>query len=170
MAGSIPASRCAGSSAAIRTPTAREPSGFEDGLTNPRVGGAVPDNAEQFVYVQPGDDEPDWCVHGSYLAYRKIRRRLTQFFKLDDAGRAAVFGIDARTGQRLPGAKPHAHAQKINPRREGHRDLFGRIDTDRRFLRRPYFFDDGTRRRRRRTARRPPYELRAARADRSGRC
>ena len=124
-------------------PDSREPSGFEDGLTNPRVGGAVPDNAEQFVYVQPGDDEPDWCVHGSYLAYRKIRRRLTQFFKLDDAGRAAVFGIDARTGQRLPGAKPHAHAQKINPRREGHRDLFGRIDTDRRFLRRPYFFDDG---------------------------
>jgi deferrochelatase/peroxidase EfeB len=123
-------------------PDSREPSGFEDGISNPKTG-ATAESAESFVYVGPGDEEPSWCLDGTYLAYRKIRRRLASFFKLDDQGRAAVFGIDARTGARLPDAKPHAHAQKINPKRDNHRDLFGRVDVDRRFIRRPYFFDDG---------------------------
>lgn len=123
-------------------PDSREPSGFEDGLSNPKAGASA-ERAEDFVYVQRGDDEPDWCLNGSYLAYRKIRRRLANFFRLDDPARAAVFGVEARTGQRLVDAKPHAHAQKINPKRDNHRDLFGQADTDRRFVRRPYFFDDG---------------------------
>jgi deferrochelatase/peroxidase EfeB len=31
----------------------------------------------------------------------------------------------------------------MNPKREGHIDLFGMQDKQRRFLRRPYFFNDG---------------------------
>ncbi|HEY0312919.1 MAG TPA: Dyp-type peroxidase [Allosphingosinicella sp.] len=123
-------------------PDSREPSGFEDGISNPKAGASA-ESAESFVYVGKQDDEPSWCLDGTYLAYRKIRRRLRSFFKLDDDRRAAVFGIDAATGERLPDAAPHAHAQKINPKRANHRDLFGQVDVERRFIRRPYFFDDG---------------------------
>jgi deferrochelatase/peroxidase EfeB len=122
-------------------PDSREPSGFEDGISNPKIG--IASEAEDFVYVHPGDDEPDWCHHGTYLAYRKIRRGLGDFFKLSKTDQAAVFGVDPKTGTRLRAASAHAHAQKMNPKRPGHHDLFGFADTDRRFLRRPYFFDDG---------------------------
>lgn len=123
-------------------PDSREPSGFEDGLTNPH--GGPPDfEMEGLVWVRPEDDEPAWCVDGTYLAYRKIRRRLGRFFKLGDPERAEVFGVERVSGTRLPGAAPCAHAPKINPRRPNHVDLFGMADTDRRFLRRPYFFNDG---------------------------
>ncbi len=122
-------------------PDSREPSGFEDGLSNPH-GGPPAFEMEKLVYVRPEDDEPAWCLDGTYLAYRKIRRRLADFFKLADAQRAAVFGVDAKTGNRLPNAAAHAHAPKINPRRN-HPDLFGTMDNERRFLRRPYFFNDG---------------------------
>jgi deferrochelatase/peroxidase EfeB len=122
-------------------PDSREPSGFEDGISNPR--NLPPDYPMQgFVYVRGDDDEPAWCVDGTYLAYRKIRRRLAAFFKLDDEDRAQVFGVDARTGTRTPGAAACSHSQKINPHRN-HPDLFGMSDEERRFLRRPYFFDDG---------------------------
>jgi deferrochelatase/peroxidase EfeB len=123
-------------------PDSREPSGFVDGISNPKIG-APTEAAEDFVYVHPGDDEPDWCHHGTYLAYRKIRRGLGDFFKLSETDQAAVFGVDPETGIRIGGAPAAAHAEKMNPRRPGHSDLFGIADTDRRFLRRPYFFDEG---------------------------
>jgi deferrochelatase/peroxidase EfeB len=122
-------------------PDNREPSGFEDGLSNPRD---LPPNSpmKRFVYVRPGDPEPRWCINGTYLAYRKIRRRLARFFKLQVPDREAMFGVERTTGTRLPNPSPHAHAPKINPRRPD-ADLFGTMDDTRRFLRRPYFFDDG---------------------------
>jgi deferrochelatase/peroxidase EfeB len=121
-------------------PDSREPSGFEDGISNPKVG--IASEAEDLVYVHLGDDEPDWCHHGTYLAYRKIRRGLADFFKLSKPDQAAVFGVNRKTGTRLKNPNPHAHAPKMNPRRTG-LDLFGTADAERRFLRRPYFFDDG---------------------------
>lgn len=123
-------------------PDSREPSGFEDGISNPR---ALPpdDYMRRSVYVHEGDQEPAWCVGGSYLGYRKIRRRLARFFELPMKGREEVFGVDGRSGTRLPSGNHHAaHAQKMNPKRPGP-DLFGAMDESRRFLRRPYFFNDG---------------------------
>lgn len=122
-------------------PDNREPSGFEDGLTNPRD---VPPDYEmrRFVYVRDGDGEPAWCTDGTYLGYRKIGRRTARFFELKMREREAVFGVERLTGERLKRPNPHAHAPKINPRRD-HPDLFGFMDISRRFLRRPYFFNDG---------------------------
>ena len=136
-------------------PDSREPSGFEDGISNPPD---KPPNYEmrKFVYVQNDDGEPHWCVAGSYLAYRKIRRRLAGFFKLDHyrkdlkrSGQEAVFGVYKQTGLRVdakgrpnPNITPTSHAEKMNPRRTT-TDLFGIRDQSRRFLRRPYFFNDG---------------------------
>lgn len=123
-------------------PDSREPSGFEDGISNPRDGsGTSP--MHEFVYVRAEDGEPAWCTNGTYLAYRKIRRRMKLFFKLSPQDQEAVFGVEKKTGERLKRHEAHAHAAKINPRRENHRDLFDMSDLHRRFLRRPYFFDDG---------------------------
>lgn len=96
-----------------------------------------------FVYVTDTDCEPDWCIGGTYLAYRKIRRRMKQFFALKPSDQEAIFGVDKQTGVRLKAFPADAHAAKMNPRRANHRDLFNREDLSRRFLRRPYFFDDG---------------------------
>lgn len=123
-------------------PDSKEPSGFEDGISNPRD--LSPDSQMwNRVYVAAGDEEPSWCVNGTYLAYRKIRRYLAPFFALKEAGREAVFGVDDTSGQRLSKAASDAHAQKMNPRRPNHFDLFGKADDERRFFRRPYFYDDG---------------------------
>jgi deferrochelatase/peroxidase EfeB len=134
-------------------PDSREPSGFEDGISNPRD---VPPNhrspkiryrestspMHHFVYIQPGDPEPDWCINGTYLGYRKIRRRLSLFFHLSKRGREEVFGVKTKTGTRLRSPPADSHAPKMNPRRK-HPDFVGIHDSSRRMLRRPYFFDDG---------------------------
>jgi deferrochelatase/peroxidase EfeB len=122
-------------------PDSREPSGFEDGLSNPRD--LPPDYPmRHFVYVHPEDNEPDWCTNGTYLGYRKIRRRMAKFFELNLQQREAVFGVERVTGERLTAPLPHSHAPKINPHRD-RPDLFGIMDKTRRILRRPYFFNDG---------------------------
>lgn len=125
-------------------PDNREPSGFEDGLTNPRYtqDPNASDAMHRFVYVRRADGEPDWCTNGTYLAYRKVRRQLRGFFKLSDAGREAVFGVHRTTGIRHDHAAPSSHSPKMNPRRT-EADLFGAHDDSRRFLRRPYFFTEG---------------------------
>ncbi|MCA1441980.1 Dyp-type peroxidase [Ensifer sp. IC4062] len=124
-------------------PDSREPSGFEDGISNPKGS-----ELHRLVYVRDGDGEPDWCTGGTYLAYRKIRRRLRNFFGLKEEGQQeAVFGVDKQTGERFPPSVlktiRDAHAAKMNPRRPNHTDLFGIGDLERQILRRPYFFDDG---------------------------
>lgn len=122
-------------------PDSREPSGFEDGLSNPKD--LPPDYPmRHFVYVHQEDNEPDWCTNGTYLGYRKIRRRMAKFFELNMKDREAVFGVDRVSGERLAAPAAHSHAPKINPRRD-HPDLFGIKDESRRILRRPYFFNDG---------------------------
>jgi deferrochelatase/peroxidase EfeB len=125
-------------------PDSREPSGFEDGLTNPRDLSTRDRerSMHELVYVRADDDEPAWCVNGTYLAYRKIRRRMAGFFQLSAEQQTAVFGVDKTTGERVEPHSARAHSQKMNARREGV-DLFGVDDLSRRFLRRPYFFNDG---------------------------
>lgn len=123
-------------------PDSREPSGFEDGISNPRnLSPAMQMN--RLVYVTSADNEPGWCVDGTYLAYRKIRRRMASFFEKSLAEQEKVFGVEKSSGLRKLSMPDHAHAQKMNPRRRNHRDLFGKEDEERRFLRRPYFFNDG---------------------------
>jgi deferrochelatase/peroxidase EfeB len=74
-------------------PDSREPSGFEDGLTNPRHG--KPDSEMYgLVYVTGADEEPAWCVGGTYLAYRKVRRRMAGFFALSGERQQQVIGVD----------------------------------------------------------------------------
>lgn len=120
-------------------PDSREPSGFEDGISNPRVHAA---GFASHVFVQPGDPEPPWCVGGAYLAYRKVQRRLRAFFQRSDADRERVFGVERTSGDRHANAAQAAHSSKMNPRRSGP-DFTGTLDEARRFLRRPYFYDDG---------------------------
>ena len=122
-------------------PDAHEPSGFEDGSSNPR--GSAPDSdMHRAVYIQPGDDEPAWCAGGTYLAYRKIQRRMREFFKLNNLDQEEVFGTHKNTGRRLDAPPPCSHAFKLNPRRNVP-DLMGLLDNERPILRRPYFYDDG---------------------------
>jgi deferrochelatase/peroxidase EfeB len=122
-------------------PDTREPGGFEDGSSNPR-GGAPNSSMNRFVYIDQGDDEPEWCEHGTYLAYRKIQRRLSKFFTLTLKEQEALMGADKGTGDRISGAPPPCHKYKMNPKRKM-LDLFGLNDDDRQILRRPYFYDDG---------------------------
>lgn len=122
-------------------PDNREPSGFEDGLTNPTD--QTPQHLlRHLVYVQPTDGEPDWCVNGTYLGYRKVQRQLRHFFQLSDAQREAVFGTHRTTGNRLSNPSKSSHSMKMNPKRPTP-DLFGILEESRRFYRRPYFYDDG---------------------------
>lgn len=120
-------------------PDNREPSGFEDGISNPT---AHQNETNSFVFVSPVDGEPDWCVDGTYLGYRKIRRRMKDFFALRPLQRERVFGVHRTSGERLTDAPPSAHTQKMNPRRPGP-DFMGIHDLSRRMVRRPYFFSEG---------------------------
>jgi len=48
----------------------REFLGFDDGIDNISM---REDELESLVYINEADNEPDWCVNGTYLVYRKIR-------------------------------------------------------------------------------------------------
>jgi deferrochelatase/peroxidase EfeB len=122
-------------------PDSREPSGFEDGITNPKNLRSER-QIDEFVYVRAGDTEPDWCVDGTYLAYRKIRRRMAEFFRMPMADREAVFGVDRVSGIRHNHPPQSSHGPKMNPRRPDP-DFMDVLDASRHFLRRPYFFNDG---------------------------
>lgn len=122
-------------------PDSREPSGFEDGSSNPRDS-KVDSPMHRFVYVDEGDDEPDWCMRGTYLAYRKIQRRLKDFFRLNLDQQQQIIGVDKDTGKAIAEMPKNCHKFKMNPGRD-HPDLFGIMDDDRQILRRPYFYDDG---------------------------
>jgi deferrochelatase/peroxidase EfeB len=122
-------------------PDSREPGGFEDGSSNPK-GGGPNSPMDHFVYIRKEDDEPDWCVDGTYLGYRKIQRRLARFFELDIEHQQNLMGAYKDTGDLLPCAPPQSHKCKVNPRR-AKPDLFDIKDEDRQIVRRPYFYDDG---------------------------
>lgn len=122
-------------------PDSREPGGFEDGSSNP-LDAERDSPMHHFVYVREKDEEPDWCIHGTYLGYRKIQRRLRAFFKLDKHQQDEIMGADRNTGEPIAGMPAHCHKFKMNPRRD-EPDLLGIKDDQRQILRRPYFYDDG---------------------------
>jgi deferrochelatase/peroxidase EfeB len=148
-------------------PDKREFLRFDDGIEN--LSNSTPErDLDRLVYVQAGDDEPPWCVGGSYLVYRKIRENLPLWERLDaDAGvrerlqeqvigRRKKSGLPLSRGRTGPGnltpvypdptddadGPVNAHIRKVQPRRPVP-DMFGGSDLDRRFLRRPYPYFDG---------------------------
>ena len=148
-------------------PDKREFLRFNDGIENLR-NDTDERTLDQRVYVHPGDDEPEWCVDGSYLVYRKIRENLPAWEHLG-TNRAEQERIqEAMIGRRKSDGKPlsrqcagahemtpvysdpkdprdgplNAHIRKVQPRRRG-ADIFGGNDLDRRFLRRAYPYFSG---------------------------
>jgi deferrochelatase/peroxidase EfeB len=134
---------------------------FDDGIQNLQMS---PRELRRLVYVDEADHEPDWCLHGSYLVYRKIRERMPVWEVLDaqPERQEAMIGRKKLTGKPLSrqceghdGMIPvypdptdaadgplEAHIRKVQPRRPVP-DLFGLNDLERQFLRRPYPFFDG---------------------------
>jgi len=134
---------------------------FDDGIENLR-NDSDERNLDAHVYVGPSDGEPEWCVNGSYLVYRKIRENVRAWDRMEHHDQSQMIGRDRKTSAPLsrertgprgmtpvyahPGdAKDgpfNAHIRKVQPRRTG-TDLFGEQDLSRRFLRRPYPFFEG---------------------------
>ena len=132
---------------------------FDDGIENLQVD---PQELRRLVYVDESDNEPAWCINGAYLVYRKIRENMPVWEGLGVPEQERMIGRKKETGKPLsrdPSGKDdmtpvfpdptddslcplNAHIRKVQPRRSG-RDLFGRNDLERRFLRRPYPFFDG---------------------------
>ena len=132
---------------------------FDDGIDNVHMGA---DDLHRFVYVEETDHEPSWCLHGSYLVYRKIREDMPRWEALKEARQEEHIGRHKESGAPLsrqvagadgmtpvypdptdPADGPlNAHVRKVQPRRN-EPDLFGISDLERRFVRRPYPFFDG---------------------------
>ena len=142
-------------------PDKREFLRFDDGIDN--LSNFPLGELDRLVYVQSDDDEPEWCVGGSYLVYRKIRENLFRWEHLDPDRREQVRLQEAMIGRHKLTGEPlsrdqtgaddmvpvypdpsddrdgplAAHIRKVQPRRP-YADIFGGNDLDRRFLRRPY--------------------------------
>lgn len=134
---------------------------FDDGIDNLRNDTDARE-LDSHVYVQARDGEPDWCVNGSYLVYRKIRESVRAWDKLMHDAQEHMIGRRRGTGEPLSRERTgprnmtpvfpqppnpldgplNAHIRKVQPRRGG-TDLFGEEDLSRRFLRRPYPFFEG---------------------------
>jgi len=132
---------------------------FDDGIDNLNMGS---DELERHVYVEETDNEPDWCVDGAYMVYRKIRENMPTWEAIKDSEQEKMIGRRKKDGAPLSRktAGPdnmlpvytdptdaadgplNAHVRKVQPRRQK-ADLFGVDDLERRFLRRPYPFFDG---------------------------
>jgi len=141
-------------------PDKREFLRFDDGIDN--LSNARDGELDRFVFVHEGDGEPEWCVNGAYLAWRKIRENLTVWEKLSVSEQEGMIGREKFSGNPLslkktgPGEMmpvypdPRdgadgpltAHIRKVQPRRAG-LDFTGTEDLERRFLRRGYPFFDG---------------------------
>ena len=138
-------------------PDTRELLGFDDGTNNLKAS----EDIDNLVFVAEGDDEPDWCVNGSYLIYRKHIHNLQKWAKQSKEQQEQLFGRHKKDGTPLSertatddpkmpvygrggsgrGTPPTSHIFKAMPRRNGP-DFMGVSDLDRRILRRGYpFFD-----------------------------
>ncbi len=56
---------------------------------------------ERLVWVQPGDDEPVWCVGGSYQVVRLIRLAMQTWDSESTEEHERVFGRSKETGAPL---------------------------------------------------------------------
>lgn len=75
--------------------------GFKDGTANLEPA----DDAEmdELVWVQPGDDEPDWAVGGTYVVARRIRMRVEFWDRTALHTQEAIIGRFKDTGAPLDG-------------------------------------------------------------------
>lgn len=139
-------------------PDQREFLRFNDGIDNVRAG----IDLEKLVFVDDACGEPDWCIGGSYLVYRKIREMMPIWEAFSTREQEHSIGREKETGKPLsrqsegidnltpvypnhtdPADGPlNAHIRKVQPRRQTP-DMFGIADTERRFLRRGYPFFEG---------------------------
>ncbi|CUS37847.1 Dyp-type peroxidase [Candidatus Nitrospira nitrificans] len=133
---------------------------FDDGIDN--ISNANGGELDRLVYVRTEDGEPDWCVNGSYLVWRKIRENLPIWETMSEKEQETAIGRSKSSGKPLsrkstgPGGMTPlypdpkdardgslaSHIRKVQPRRSG-LDLLGISDLDRRFLRRGYPFFHG---------------------------
>ena len=72
-------------------PDNHESGGFMDGISNP-TNAKPPGEMDNLTYIQPADEEPDWCTNGTYLAYRKVQQNLKDFLKRDLNQKEKLFG------------------------------------------------------------------------------
>lgn len=137
-------------------PDLKEYLGSDDGADN--LSNSPDHDLDRLVYVRKEDGEPNWCLNGSYLFWKKIRENMGNWIPLSDRKRSEIIGRDIVTDKPLTatstgrgGMTPVftyppmkdmvlCHIQKVQPRRPGV-DFCGISDLDRRFLRRayPYF-------------------------------
>jgi deferrochelatase/peroxidase EfeB len=142
-------------------PDVREFLKFEDGTDNIR-NNTKDRTLDRLTFVHSGDGQPDWCIDGSFLVYRKVRENLPRWERLNRPQKESAIGRHEKDG--LPLSRFHdprdirqprypdptdardgpltAHIRKVQPRRE-EPDFTGTPDLDRRFLRRPYPFFEG---------------------------
>jgi deferrochelatase/peroxidase EfeB len=139
-------------------PDSKEFLKFNDGIDNLRAN----IDLEKLVYVDENCNEPDWCVGGSYLVYKKIREMMPVWEAFSKSTQEGIIGREkasslplSRNKEGINNLTPvypdptdpkdgplNAHIRKVQPRRPTP-DLFGENDLNRRFLRRPYPFFDG---------------------------
>jgi len=139
-------------------PDEREFLRFNDGIDNLRSG----IDLEELVYVDNRSNEPEWCINGSYMVYRKIREMMPVWEAMSNKEQSHIIGRDKETSKPLSrkcsgianltpvypdhtdekDGKLNSHIRKVQPRRS-EPDLFGINDLDRRFLRRPYPYFEG---------------------------
>jgi len=139
-------------------PDSREFLKFNDGIDNLRAN----IDLEKLVYVDENCNEPQWCVGGSYMVYKKIREMMPVWEAFSKSTQEGIIGREKDSSLPLSKNKEginnltpvypdpkdpkdgplNAHIRKVQPRRPT-TDLFGENDLNRRFLRRPYPFFDG---------------------------
>ncbi|MBM7861005.1 Dyp-type peroxidase [Lentzea nigeriaca] len=105
--------------------------GFREGAGNPDASDAK--LMDEHVWVQPGDDEPAWCVGGTYQVVRLIRLAMPSWDAEPLEVQERVFGRTKDTGAPLGQASEHdrpdfasdpggrrialnAHIRRANPR------------------------------------------------------
>lgn len=139
-------------------PDSKEFLKFNDGIDNLRAN----IDLEKLVYVDENCNEPEWCIGGSYLVYKKIREMMPVWEAFSKSTQEGIIGREKASSLPLSNNKEginnltpvypdptdpkdgplNAHIRKVQPRRPNP-DLFGENDLNRRFLRRPYPFFDG---------------------------
>ncbi|TWR84351.1 deferrochelatase/peroxidase EfeB [Pseudomonas saxonica] len=130
--------------------SARNFLGFRDGSANPDSNNNTLMNS--IVWVQPGSDEPQWAVNGSYQAVRIIRNFVERWDRTPLQEQQSIFGRNKASGAPMDGQHetdvpdyskdPHgkltkldAHIRLANPRTpETARSLI---------LRRPFNYSNG---------------------------
>ncbi|SFR29195.1 deferrochelatase/peroxidase EfeB [Lentzea waywayandensis] len=94
-------------------PEERNAFGFEEGQGNP----ATPQ-----VWVTPEDDEPAWCVGGTYLVVRLIRLAMPTWDHKSTEDQERVFGRRKDNGAELAGMIG-SHVRRARPENEAHKIL-----------------------------------------------